>query len=514
MKRDALSYLCLAAVGLAIWWMSTGVVWLGDDIDYKFMMQGDLWQSWGHINSVKEFFQSQFIHYQHVNGRFVAHSLVQLFNAFLGQPTFAVCNAAIYVLFAFYLGKCSDVRFPSNPGGVLSASALSILCFITKTMPSCQIGYIWGMLANLIWLSVFFKKGNHSISQTVVMALCGLLVGNWQESVSIGVCFGLSIWWICDLIENRKCGLTLIDWDRSRMILGYVAGTASNCFAPSTIGRVSRITMTVTDQLLVTGYSLPAVLVLFICVLILVFRHKRVGLFAMKDSAGLIPKGFLAVACISLLLFNAAIGVYSNRQLFGANLLAAILVLRILPHHRFCGWINALLAAAVIFTWGVMYCGILDVKRQYDDIVSLHEESEDGSVEYDRTRQMPFGYPMTARYYEEILGQFDYDLHHSLMKDFRHFREGRTLKLKPTTVPDSEKIEQYAPGHFCVTVRNTANGGREPEIIVYGHHPWSPERIIVRSLENVKYSRSNRQFRTAVIIPDYPFFVADSVKVK
>lgn len=101
MKFAVRSSIYLLLLGLAIWWMGAHVVWLGDDLDYKYMMKGEIWQSWGKIKTVKDFFDSQLIHYQKVNGRFIAHSLVQIFNAKLGQQAFAVCNAIVYIICIF-----------------------------------------------------------------------------------------------------------------------------------------------------------------------------------------------------------------------------------------------------------------------------------------------------------------------------------------------------------------------------------------------------------------------------
>ena len=174
---------------------------------------------------------------------------------------------------------------------------------------------------------------------------------------------------------------------------------------------------------------------------------------------------------------------------------------------------NILASCAVAAIWAVMYAGIGEVRRQYDDIARLHSISPDGVVEYDRHRVMTTGHPSDAKYYEDIAGQFDNDLHHSLMKDFKHRRGGKTLKLKPATVPDSEKVERYAPGHFHVTVRHT-KGSLPREITVYGHYsllglidiPASPRRMTI-----LKYSRVRTPYATATIIPEYPLFTADSI---
>ena len=513
MKNAILSSIFLLLLGIVIWWMSADVVWLGDDLDYKYMMKGEIWQSWGKIKTAKAFFDSQCIHYQHVNGRFVAHSLVQLFNTRLGQQAFAICNAIIYVLFAVMLGRAGKVRFSNNPAGMISAICLSVLCFITKMMPTCQIGYIWGMLVNIVWLMLFFKKRQPSWLCTVALSISAVIVGNWQESLSIGVCGGLGIWWIIQLVESIRSLRVRFDWRRSWMLLGYVLGTASNCFAPSTISRVSDVIMPLSDQLLIATYSFPAITLLVICSLYLSRKHIKTRFFLFNSSEGSIPEGVLFSGMLILILFNLIIGVYSNRQLFGANLFAAVLTLRIMPHHRFCTIFNAIACLVVIAFWMMMIHGIDYVRRQYDEISSLHSKSTDGSVYYDRKRVMTLGFPIRAKYFEDILGQFDNDLHHSLMKDFKHTRKGKTLKLKPTSRLDREKVEKYAPGHFYVTLKEPPKGEAPRKVIVFGHYIVSGIKATPRIIEITRYSKRNTAYSTTVIIPEFPFFTADSIKI-
>lgn len=500
-------------LGVAIWWMSDEVVWLGDDLDYKYMMKGEIWQSWGKIKTVKQFFESQWIHYQHVNGRYVAHALVQLFNAKLGQAAFAICNAIIYMLFAFLLAKAGKVSFRRNPEGMLSAICLSVLCFITKMMPTCQIGYIWAMTANIAWLMLFFKLKRPNWASTILMLLFGIIVGNWQESVSLGVCCGVGLWWIFQLVASLRQTGEKFDWHRSWMLLGYVVGTATNCFAPSTMGRVSDIEMPFSDELLIAAYSFPAIILLTIVAIWEYRKRGKLGLFEFKSIEGAIPYGVLTTGITFLVVFNLAIGIYSNRQLFGANLFACILLLSILPRHRFNLFFNSLTAICVVAFWMLMAVGIKEVRTQYDKIVRLHAKSEDGSVYFDRTRVMTLGFPLRAKYYEDILGQFDNDLHHSMMKDFKHTRKGRTLKLKPTSCLDRDSIENYAPGHFNVTIKEPLKGEAPRKVIVYGHYPILGIEASPRIIEIVKYSKRKTPYATTVIIPEFPFFVADSIKL-
>lgn len=516
MTKAIKSVIIIAILGIVIWWMSSEVIWLGDDLNYKYRMNGAIWQSWGQIKSWNDFWNSQFVHYMNVNGRFVAHSFVQLFNGVLGQQFFAICNSLMYIFFALILAKAGNVKFKTNPGGILTAVCLSAICFITKMMPTCQIGYIWGMTVNLWWLTAFFGKGRLSWRHVAFLAFSGIIVGNWQEGISIGVCAALGIWWLNQLYIRKKTGYTLFDWQKSLVILGYYVGTATNCLSPATIGRATTINIPLFDQLLITSYSIPAILILIVVLIYLKLRQKCILNHHTSTIGNSIPNSFLLTAIIILLIFNAVIGVYSNRQLFGANLFAAIIMLRILPKHRFNIYFNIIAVIVTITTWGAMAIGLKEVQKQYLKISQLHQESKTGIVAIDRTRVMTLGHPSNAKYYEDILGQFDNDLHHSLMKDFKHERKGKTLKLVPTSLPNKENVECYAPGHFNVTVRLPQKEEPKREVLIYGHYsilrfiniPASPRKLPI-----LTYSHRRSPYGTTVIIPEYPFFMADSVQI-
>lgn len=219
---------------------------------------------------------------------------------------------------------------------------------------------------------------------------------------------------------------------------------------------------------------------------------------------------------VILIVFNALIGVYSNRQLFGANMFAAVLLLRILPEHRFNKFFNFMAGLAVLILWGVQYTGIKEVRKQYDHIMLMFMTSNDGSVIYNRTRVMTFGSPSNAKYYEDILGQFNNDLHHSMMKDFFHKKKKSYLKILPDTREIQEMTRQYAPGHFFVTVKEPRKDEPKRKVLVYGHYSIAGILDIEaapRELELSVFSRRRSPFVTTIIIPEYPLFHADSIQI-
>lgn len=511
------SGIILAILGLVVWWISDRVIWLGDDLDYKYQMKGAIWQSWGEICSWNDYWRSQYVHYLNVNGRYVAHALVQLMNGILGQHIFAIFNAAIYICFAVMIAKVSKVKISGNPGGILTIVCLAVICFPTKMMPTCQIGYIWGMTMNLIWLNLFFSGRKLTAIKVIGMTALGILAGNWQESISVGISGALGIAYLYQLMGRGESFVKRIDGRRLTIMIGYVVGTAINCFSPATITRAHGASLPISDQLLYASFSTTGILLLAMVLVYFKLRHRHIDLhFNIDLHSRRIPDGILIMAICILVLFNVAVGIICNRQLFGANLFAIILLLRVLPRHRFSTFMNIAASIGVIAIWTMMIMGVNNVRRQYDDITKQFTEAKDGKVYCDRVRVMTTGHPSWASYYADILGQFDNDIHHSLMKDFKHKRGGKPMKLLPTTIPDTVKTEQYAPGHFYVTVEEPKKGAPQKEITIHGH--YSILGIInipaeERKLQISKYSRRMPPYATAVVIPEWPLFKADSISI-
>lgn len=487
----------MVALAAAVFFASATVVWLGDDIDYAYFISSSIWDSHGPIDSLKAFFGSQGNHYVNVNGRAVAHTIVQFFCGITGQTFFAVCNALVYPLFVFLIARTAGTERPfRNPGAVLSVALMTLLCFVTKMMPTTQIGFVWMFTLNLLWL-VLLKKHSRRLSDAgcVMLCLLGILAGNGQEALSLGISVALGIEWL----RSRKDPRTTI------AMAGYWIGTAALCLSPGTLGRAEAAHIALGDSLVYTAMSLRATYILAVILAweILVKRHLTVREFYHKNS-------FFVNAMAVLAAFNLIIGVYSNRQLFGMELMALIMVFRILPGHCFNGFWTAVSATlvTVIFISQMMLAG--EVRRQYDEIRNLYTKSDNGIIYYDRTLATSDPFFREWRYYEEIIGQFNNDTHHSLQKKLRK-ETGRkkSVHVWPTAIKGHASVRdtaiEYAPGHFLVLLTDAA------------HHRDSTERVpAVRTeslfgqtaTDTIEVSRAivkGAGWKGAIILPSRPF---------
>lgn len=455
--RPELNTCILVLLAAVVWWLSRQIAWIGDDLDYMFRMKGAIWESWGWIRNPGEFLASQWNHYLHVNGRFVAHALVQLFNGILGQEWFAVFNALVYPATAVVLARLGGSR-PLSTGALLTAIILILFGFVTKMMPTCQIGYIWGLGINMLWVGFFLSGRARKRGEVILMCISGLIAGNWQEAYSVGIGAAMGV---ILLTQWMRHPIRRIPPDRQLMATAYILGTASVCLAPSTLSRAAVITAGNGEMAMVSPpgwlYAVLSLRLFYIFVLLIIWRlisARRISTdhqpFRLRSF--LYSQSLWVAAMAFLIIFNLAVGVFGNRQLFGIEMCSAVMILRLLRGHKFNRlWTTVgCIGVTVLYSW--QYSLAMEARRQFGEIERLYIGSEDGRVYFDRQRATNEGFTREIRIYEDVVGLYDNDPHHSMMKYLRHrHKHRRPLLVIPTgvrTLEFKDTIWSYAPGHY------------------------------------------------------------------
>jgi hypothetical protein len=488
--KTLLWFALLAAV---IAGFSLYVVWLGDDIDYSYYIHDNIWNSNGSIDSVGEFFASQGNHYLNVNGRFVAHALVQLFCATLGKTAFALANALVYCAFVYAVLKlCGVRRVLQSPGAVITCTTVALLTFVTKMMPTTQIGFVWMFTVNMLWLRLFLHNRRRSAVQTVLICVLGLIAGNGQEALTLGLSAALGLWWL-----HKRCRVGAA---RTAMLLCYWAGTLAICCSPGTLGRAGGMSITFSSSVIYLLFSLRATYMLIIALAVLRAR-RRISLAAVYRQNALLLNT-MAV----MLVFNLFIGVYCNRQLFGIELMAMLTLLRVLPRRAFAPWLNAVAVVAVAAMMVPQARGAADIRRQYDAIHALYVDAPKGIVYFDRTLASNNYFMREYRYYEEIIGQFNSDTHHSLQKLLHvNHPKLRALHVWPTYIQQltsmTDTIIEYAPQHYFITSLDAKPS--TPTL-------YSRGNTSVLTIE--KSAVTGRGWHSMIVVPHTPFAPIDSIR--
>lgn len=289
--------------------------WYGDDMRFKYFCQGGPYPI-QELKSITDILPSQINHYVEANGRFIAHVLVQLFCAFLGPVAFGVFNAAMYIFLVLLM--LSFIGAPiRNSKAVLSIIILIVLCFSTKMMPSCQIGYIWSFVVALVFVKIFLQASHISPWWALPLFLFAIIAGNFHEGVNFGIAGALFVWFIINL---RR--ITALQWV---MLIGFGIGALLIILSPASRNRVEAtetpLTLSIANLL---HYGLG--LYVLMAALIAVGRNKKASFNRIiKENF------FFLSAVIFSLALNIIISIGTSRQLYGMNLFCIIVALNILP---------------------------------------------------------------------------------------------------------------------------------------------------------------------------------------
>lgn len=366
----SLFFILIIVIG-AIFYASDSIIWLGDDYYYQFIYEKGIGPSGNEeaerINTLSDVFNSQINHYFIMNGRFVAHVLVQLLCGILGHTWFAVLNSLFYVLlfasFAYLLNKLY------NPKVWISIIILTILSLMTKMTPSTQVGYIWLAVPNIIFIKFFIEERNYSNYILILLFLFALISGNCHESYSVGISIGIILFWLANF---KRFGIK-----RYVLGIGYGIGAATVCLSPGILHRAAAGHPDLFQSLFFFIFSLRAVyLLLIISIYKLITGQLSIKILYLKNA-------FFWNILFACIIFNLAVGVFCNRQLFGAEIMAIIIILRILKNNSlkmFWAWCLGTLAAIIL---GLQIWQTHLYVKQINRIISKYKNAEDGLVYQD-----------------------------------------------------------------------------------------------------------------------------------
>lgn len=372
-----------ALLAVFVYVFSQTALWLGDEITYNYSFKDG-----SQITSLGDVVTSQIEHYKSVNGRTPAHFLCQLYIPFFGKTAFAISNALVWVALLFLMANLCSIKFDDWKMMALLA-CLIILGFRTKFTPTCQIGFPWMfalVVAFLLILQHFGKERQNPWRWYHLFwaAPFAFLAGWSQEALVIGVGVALGIF---VLFHIRK--VTLAQW---LLLIFFAAGAVLLCFSPATLGRTtethggSNLLPPTILSLAKLGFYLRItyLLLLFLLYLRIFKKIKFKELFSCT--------AFYWIVWVTMLAFNLFIGVYGNRQLFGMEFAAIVIIakyvqLYILPEkekYKTAGSIVLTALALWVVAVAIGNARFLSHHGKVLDYINAsYHASDDGRVYYD-----------------------------------------------------------------------------------------------------------------------------------
>ncbi len=364
--------LLLTAVVLFV--VADNVVWTNDDIRYQYKFTPEL-HTLDHdydeyndgIETIGDVVSSQAVHYVYWGGRSLVHAMATIFLTFIGHTGFAVVNAIIFVIFVSLILR--RVGYEVTWKEVAICISLAILCMSTRMTPEYQINYIWVFTLQLIFISEFLgrKATGYSLWHLPLLFLLGLVSGFSQEVVAVGIGGAVVIYFITNAKTFGTC--------RYALAIGYGIGLAALVLAPGNFVRVAESdAVTLAQGFRTLIGSAKALYVLAIVTLWLRFKTVK----TLKEIY--VENSFYWNALAVCLLFNLIVGFSGTRQILGAELMAIVLVMRMLPGGSFNRWFCVVAIVVTALFLYKQFSTTLEIRREYERIETQYATSETGEV--------------------------------------------------------------------------------------------------------------------------------------
>ncbi len=424
------------ATAAIIFILSVSDIWVADSITYQYnFATGE------RIESISDIFTSQYTHYFTWNGRYVAHWMCQLFLPILGKGVFSAVNALMYIALILLVIKIVT-KDPFTPARILTATCLILFFCDTEYIPTCQIGYVWMSVLVLGYLCVFFsyaKSKKHSAWNCLWLFPFSIIAGNGHEVINVGIGASLIIY----ALMNFK-RLTANQW---YMFIGFGIGGLFLCLSPASIGRADSMVIPLLYTVVYFFLNLRVTYV-FLAIFLYKLLKRRVTL---RDFY--IENAFFINAMIVLVVFNFLIGVGSNRQLLGIELISCILVLKLLKNHSFRPLALWIFTIFIIFIYILKYQEIKKAETVYDEVSAKISINADGPIFVDFPRFNLYIHPTAFFRYGVFL---DYTLESIRNEQACGIAEGGIIPCYPTKVEEilDCKVEnrsyEYLPGEFIL----------------------------------------------------------------
>ncbi len=207
-----------------LFFLNEMTVYLSDDFAYHFQFQKSFLNGGAfsnssspvRINGIISIIKSQYAHYFVMNGRIVAHFIVQFLLQF-DKKIFNILNSIVFLLVAYIISLISKKFNNKKKVNLKQSTYLFIFFALWFLLPEFGASVLWVSGAgNYLWTSaiyllfiLFHICQRETNAFTVLFGSClGLLTGNTNEnSGPAAILIVLLLIWVRDVLPNHKIKL-------------------------------------------------------------------------------------------------------------------------------------------------------------------------------------------------------------------------------------------------------------------------------------------------------------------
>lgn len=330
-KNEFFNIIGVCLIVFVIIFVMNQITWYtSDDYTYHFLYKHYLPSNQTqNINNISDLILSQYNHYLTWNGRFVGHTIVQIFMQF-NKIYFNIFNSLAFVLLGLLINFIvTNYRKTFIRKNNLIFTYIFMWFFIpefgnTVLWVSGSGNYLWTSLICCLFIFYFLRNSNKntSIQLTVSAMFLSFIAGATNENTgpaTIGICF---LFFLYNYIERKK----IILWQLLTILTGFL-GTIVVLKSPGASKR-SSIILNFNDiresivnlQSLYYGHLKILLFILVTCLLITI----TLNLLRKKDILFIVSFLLGSYASLYALSFSAE---YPLRTLFGTTIFTIIVTI-------------------------------------------------------------------------------------------------------------------------------------------------------------------------------------------
>lgn len=385
LRKRCLDLGLYAIIFIAFYLLNRFSPFICDDYYYAFIMQDGMFgdMTYTPIKTIPDVLRSQVWAYFHHNGRFLVHSIVQLFCGILGMQCFAVINSIIFICLLIGFTKCVRIyRGVHKADVILNLLALFLFIPIIGVTYlgniSFAVNYLWTSCAVIWWLYMYLSCKDTSFISNILLGVFSVLVGSMQESFSIGITGALLIFYSFNL---RKLTGT-----RLYLVVGFILGSCIVVLAPANFARFmaeqgsSIKPLEMCLKIVRVGLSLRAFWMVVLFWIVMCFYKSR------SEVVDFVKSHMIEVlACFINIMFASLIAMNGKHQMVCVELFSVLILLVIIRDTPLFWKINRNGFVICLVLIGVLAYGpIYNVRKGFysahQELLKAAAESVDGIV--------------------------------------------------------------------------------------------------------------------------------------
>lgn len=292
-----------------------------DDYGYAFNFADH-----SRIENIYDVFESQWVHYQTINGRLIPHIFEQIFVGITGKWLFNIINTLfilmlIFIISEYYLPNNQSDNNKVNNTLITSFAVLFLFTYSGQTIfwMAGALNYLWPTVFALILLYIFKSKISLNLFS---IGFISLLAAWFQEAISIPM---TCLFWILLLQKKYRNKRNII------ITIFFTIGTCLIVFSPGTLHRIATnqipiqgsFIYIIINRILNAFTNLGNLYVWIICLFIFLWKilHKKYNTFKRYFS-----EWMLWIICS---LFTFALGYAAERITMLLSVISFILLIKL-----------------------------------------------------------------------------------------------------------------------------------------------------------------------------------------